>query len=175
MASGLSGAIVVFGGKADRTRLPLHWGTLLTWVIETSREDSQMPDPEVTQPEPDAVPEPEAVPGSEAAPPRPEPPERQTIADAITEFVQMIVDYVRQETGDVVHDKVVVPTQKAGMVIAFAMAAALVMFLGIAFISVALEMVLAQFVGWPAALAITGGLLLAGAGGLSYAKVRNIQ
>lgn len=127
-----------------------------------------MPDPEATQPEYEAEPQ--------AAPPEaPEPPARPTIADAITEFVQLIVDYVRQETGDVVHDKVVVPTQKAGMVIAFAMAAALVMVLGIAFISIALEMVLAQYVGWPAALAITGGLLLAGAGGLSYAKVRQLQ
>jgi len=127
-----------------------------------------MPDPDVTQPQPEAA-------AAPPEPPQPDAPQRPKIADAITEFVQMIVDYVRQETGDVVHDKVVVPTQKAGMVIAFAMAAALVMFLGIAFISVALEMVLARFVGWPAALAITGGLLLAGAGGLSYAKVRNIQ
>ncbi len=127
-----------------------------------------MPDPEATKPEYEAEPQ--------VAPPEaPEPPARATIADAITDFVQLIVDYVRQETGDVVHDKVVVPTQKAGMVIAFAIAAALVMFLGIAFISVALEMVLARYVGWPAALAITGSLLLAGAGGLSYAKVRQLQ
>ncbi len=128
-----------------------------------------MPDPEDTQSEPGVPPQAEPASGA------PEPPARASIADAITEFVQLIVDYVRQETGDVVHDKLVVPTQKAGLVIAFAIAAALVMFLGITFISVALEMVLARFVGWPAALAITGGLLLAGAGGLSYAKVRNLQ
>jgi len=125
-----------------------------------------MPEPEVTQTEA----EPQSAP-----PEAPEPPARPTIADAITDFVQLIVDYVRQETGDVVHDKVVVPTQMAGQVIAFAMAAALTLFLGIAFISVALEMVLARYVGWPAALAITGGLLVAGAGALSYAKVRKLQ
>jgi len=122
-----------------------------------------MPDPEVTQPEADAE------------EPRPEASERATIADAITDFVQMIVDYVRQETGDVVHDKVVVPTQKAGQVIAFAMAAALVLFLGIGYISVALMMILASYVGWPVALLIIGGVLVAGAGGLSYAKTRSMQ
>jgi len=136
-----------------------------------------MPDPEPTQqPEPGAAPGPGVAPEPEAsAQPGPAAPARATIADAITEFVQMIVDYVRQETGDVVHDKVVVPTQKAGQVIAFAMAAALVLFLGIGYISVALMMILAGYVGWPAALLIIGGVLVVGAGGLTYAKMRSIQ
>lgn len=120
--------------------------------------------------EADAVP-----PAAGVTPPRAEAPERPRIADAITEFVQMIVDYVRQETGDVVHDKIVVPTQKAGQVIAFAMAAALVLFLGIGFVAVGLMMLLAGLVGWPAALLIIGGVLIVGAGGLTFAKVRRLQ
>lgn len=116
-----------------------------------------------------------APPGVDPATPPTEPPERISVGIAIAEFVQMVVDYVRQETGDLVHDKVVVPTQKAGQVIAFAMAAAFVLLLGVGYISVALMMILADFVGWPGALLIIGGVLVLGAGGLTYAKVRRIQ
>jgi hypothetical protein len=125
-----------------------------------------MPEPEMPQPEPETAQETGTAPES---------PKRATVADAIADFVQMIVDYVRQETGDVVHDKVVVPTQKAGQVIAFAMAAALVLFLGIGYISVALMMILASYAGWPAALLIIGGVLVVGAGGLTYMKMRRLQ
>jgi len=107
--------------------------------------------------------------------PAPEGPPRATIADAVADFVQMFVDYVRQETDDLVHDKVVLPTQKAGQVVAFALAAALVLFLGIAYISVSAMMLLAYFVGWIAALAIIGSVLVIGSAGLTYAKMRSIQ
>jgi hypothetical protein len=86
----------------------------------------------------------------------------------------MFVDYVRQETGDVVHDKVVLPTQVAGQVVAFALAAAAVLFLGIGYISVAALMVLASYVGWPAALAIVGAALVIGAAALTYVKMRKV-
>lgn len=125
-----------------------------------------MPEPEMPQPEPETAQETGTAPES---------PKRATVADAIADFVQMIVDYVRQETGDVVHDKVVVPTQKAGQVIAFAMAAALALFLGIGYISVALMMILASYVGWAAALLIIGAVLVIGAGGLTYMKMRRLQ
>ena len=107
--------------------------------------------------------------------PAAEKPSRPTIADAVADFVQMFVDYVRQETGDVVKEKIVRPTQKAGQVVAFALAAAAVLALGIGYLSVAALMVLAQFAGWPGALAIVGALLVMGAGGLTYAKTRSIQ
>lgn len=103
------------------------------------------------------------------------PPSRPSIADAITELIQMFVDYVRQETDSIMHEKVVVPTQKAGQVVAFALAAAMVLFLGVAYLSVSAMMLLAHFVGWIAALAIIGAVLVVGAGGLTYAKMRSMQ
>jgi len=114
-------------------------------------------------------------PAPDAAPPFEEGPKRATVADAIADLAQMVVDYVRQETGDVMREKVVLPSQKVGQVIAFAIAAALVLFLGVGYISVAALMVLASYVGWPAALAIVGALLVIGAGILTYAKMRSIQ
>lgn len=111
------------------------------------------------------------VPGQEP----PQAPPRPSIADAIADLVQLFVDYVRQETGDIMREKVVLPTQKAGQVVAFALAAALTLLLGIGYLSVAAMMLLAHFVGWIAALAIIGAVLVIGAGGLTYAKTRSIQ
>ncbi len=112
---------------------------------------------------------------SSAEQPQPSPPPRPSIADAIADLVQMFVDYVRQETEGIMHDKVVVPTQKAGQVVAFALAAAMVLFLGVAYLSVSAMMLLAHFVGWIAALAIIGAVLVIVAGGLTYAKMRSMQ
>ena len=59
--------------------------------------------------------------------------------------------------------------------IAFALAAAALLFLGIGFISVAVLLVLAHYLGWPGALALIGVVLLIGAGVFTYLKVRSIQ
>lgn len=103
------------------------------------------------------------------------PPERGTIVDAVTDLVQLLVDYVRQETGDIYREKVVLPTQKVGQVLAFALAAAAIIVLGIVYISVGAMILLAEFVGWPVALFIIGGVLVLVAGGLTYAKTRSLQ
>ena len=122
----------------------------------------------------DRVPGTDAEPG--AVPPAPdEVPSRPTVAQAAADFVQMSVDYVRQETEGVMRDKVVQPGQKLGQVFAFAIAAALVLFLGVGYLSVAALMVLASFVGWPAALAIVGGVLIVVAAILTALKMRSIQ
>jgi protein-S-isoprenylcysteine O-methyltransferase Ste14 len=97
------------------------------------------------------------------------------VADAVADLVQMSVDYVRQETGDVVHDKVVVPTQKAGQFVAFALGAASVLVLGICFIAVGALMLLASFIGWVGALLAVGGLMVLIAAFLTYLKTRSMQ
>lgn len=144
-------------------------------------------------PEPDATPEAQPNPSSPSAQPS-DPtgpqgsvgagpsdaetgaqPAGKTIADSVADLIQLFVDYVRQETESVVRDKVVLPTQKAGQVVAFALAAAMTLFLGIAFVAVGSLMLLAYFVGWIAALYIVGAVLIGGAAGLSYAKVRKLQ
>ena len=107
--------------------------------------------------------------------PTPDPVERPTFGQAIAEFIQLMVDYVRQETDDLVREKVVLPTQAAGQVVAFALAAAGVLLLGIGYLSVAAMMVLASWVGWPGALAIIGGVLVIGAAALTGAKMRKVQ
>lgn len=105
----------------------------------------------------------------------PESPARPSVADAVTELVQMSVDYVRQETGDVVREKVVLPTQKAGMVVAFALGAASVLVLGICFIAVGALMLLASFIGWVSALFAVGGFMVLVAAFLTYLKTRSLQ
>ena len=101
--------------------------------------------------------------------------QRVTTIDAAADLLQMVVDFLRQETEGLVREKVVMPTQQAGMVVAFALAAAAVLALGVAFIAVAALLVLADWLGWPLALLVVGLVLIAGAAGFSAAKVRRMQ
>jgi hypothetical protein len=72
-------------------------------------------------------------------------------------------------------DKVVLPGQQLGMLVAFAMAAAVLLVVGLCFLFVAFLMVLAGFIGWPGAFAVVGIAILIGAGVLTYLKMRSIQ
>jgi hypothetical protein len=123
------------------------------------------PDPEPTPP-PDPQPEPE---------PEPDAPKPESLVDAIADLMQMAVNYMRQETAGVMRDKVVLPGQVLGAFVAFALAAAFLLALGIGFIAVAVLLVLAHYLGWPGALALIGVLLLIGAGVFTYLKVRSLQ
>lgn len=100
---------------------------------------------------------------------------RPGVADALADFVQLFVDYVRQETGDLVKDKVVSPVQKAGQVVAFALAAAMVLALGVGFVAVGLLLLLAQWLTWPGALFLIGGVLLVAAGLFTFLKMKKVQ
>lgn len=102
-------------------------------------------------------------------------PERESLIDAIADLLQMAVNWLRQEAASVMRDKVVLPGQQLGMLIAFAFAAATLLVVGLLFIFVAVLMVLARYLGWPGALALVGTLILIGAATLTYLKVRSIQ
>ena len=122
--------------------------------------------------------------GSSAAPDvaSPEPPrdeapvtERENVIDAVADLLQMLVNWLRQEAAGIMRDKVVLPGQQLGMVVAFAMAAAALLVVGLCFLFVAFLMVLAGYIGWPGALAVVGAAILVGAGVLTYLKMRSIQ
>ena len=108
------------------------------------------------------------------APPVPEP-KAETLTDAVADLLQMAVNYLRQETAGVMRDKVVLPAQQLGKMIAFAQAAAFLFALGLGFVAVALLLLLAQFLTWPGALGAIGAALLLGASLFTYLKVRSTQ
>ncbi|HEY5539999.1 MAG TPA: hypothetical protein VIL41_00930 [Coriobacteriia bacterium] len=113
---------------------------------------------------------------SAAGAPEPQPePKSETLVEAIADLLQMAVNYLRQETAGVMRDKVVLPGQQLGRLIAFALAAAFLLALGLGFVAVALLLVLANYLTWPGALGLIGGLLLVGAAAFTYLKVRSIQ
>ena len=125
------------------------------------------------------TPEAEREAGRETAPaqePTSEPaPSEPSLIDAGADLVESVVDYVRQETGDLVHDKVVVPLQKAGGTVALALAIASALIVGILFIAAGLLALLGQWLGWPAALLAVGGVLVCGAAVLAYVRTRSMQ
>jgi hypothetical protein len=103
------------------------------------------------------------------------PTEAAGLIDASTELVQTVVDYVRQETGDVVREKIVLPTQRAGGTVGLAIGVALVLFAGIVFVSAGALILLASWIGWPAALFAVGGVLILVSAGIAYARSRSMQ
>jgi len=102
-------------------------------------------------------------------------PQRESVIDAVADLLQMLVNWLRQEAAGIMRDKIVLPGQKLGMLIAFAMAAAVLSVVGLCFLFVAFLMVLAGWVGWPGAFALVGGSILVVAGILTYLKMRSIQ
>jgi hypothetical protein len=110
-----------------------------------------------------------------AGEPLPAPPEGGSLVDSGAELIQTVVTYVRQETGDVVREKIVQPTQKAGTTVALAIGVAVVLVTGVLFVSAGALILLAQWIGWPAALFAVGGVLILAAAGIAYARSRSMQ
>lgn len=128
--------------------------------------------------ESEPVPEPEAVLGSETHVPPPEEPadvSRPGIIEAVADLLQFIVDWLRQEAGSIMHDKVVIPAQKLGLTLASGCAAASLAALGIGFISVGVFMLMGQWLTYPGALLLVGGVLVLGAVIFTVLKMRSMQ
>lgn len=106
--------------------------------------------------------------------PEPEP-HGETLVDAIADLLQMFSGWVRAEAADIVRDKFVLPMQQLGLTLASASVAGCLVVVGLQFIFVAVLLILAQWLGWPGALLLVGGLILAGAGIFTYIKMRSIQ
>ncbi len=109
-----------------------------------------------------------------AAAPDPEP-RGETLVEAIADLLQMFSGWVRAEAADIMRDKFVLPMQQLGLTLASASVAGCLVVVGLQFIFVAVLLILAQWLGWPGALLLVGGLILAGAGVFTYIKMRSIQ
>lgn len=103
------------------------------------------------------------------------PPETMPIIDAVQDLTQTAVDYARTQIDDIMQEKVVLPAQKLGTVIASAVAAAQLLVLGLGFVAVGLMILLAKYITWPGALCLIGAIFLIGAGVFTYLKVRSMQ
>lgn len=123
--------------------------------------------------EPKLEPEPQPMPPPE---PKPEPKSGyELLIDSIADLLQTASDWVRQEAGSIVREKVVLPIQKLGLTLASASAAGCLLVVGLTFIAVALYLVLASAVGHPGALAIIGGVYVIAAAVFIVIKVRSMQ
>lgn len=101
--------------------------------------------------------------------------EPRTVVDAVADLLQTVVDYLRQEAGALVRDKLAVPLQRVGLVIAWAGAAASVFVLGVLFVSAGVLLVLAKWLGWPGALFLVGGVLILGFVVFTALKMRSMR
>lgn len=97
------------------------------------------------------------------------------IIDAIADLLQTASNWLRQEAAAVVREKIVLPLQRLGLTLASAAAAAALLAVGLIFIAVALFLLLAQWVSYPGALLIIGGVYVLASLIFLVIKVRSIQ
>lgn len=97
------------------------------------------------------------------------------IIDSVADLLQTAVDWLRQEAGALVREKVVLPIQRLGLTITSAIAAATLLVIGLLFIAVAVFLLLAELVGYPGALLIIGGIYVLASLAFLVIKVRSMQ
>jgi uncharacterized protein (DUF486 family) len=102
-------------------------------------------------------------------------PEERTVIDAAADLLQTIVDWLRQEGEAFVKNKVVLPLQRLGLTVFSAAAAATLLALGVVYISVASLLLLAEWLTWPGALYLIGGVLVVASAVFLYFKTRMVQ
>lgn len=99
----------------------------------------------------------------------------EVIIDAVADLLQTAAEWVRQEAEAVVREKIVAPIQKLGLTLASASAAGCLLVVGLVFIAVALFLILAEWVGYPGALLIIGGVYVLASLVFVVIKVRSMQ
>jgi hypothetical protein len=98
-----------------------------------------------------------------------------SIIDGVADLLQSSSDWLRQEAGDIVRERIVLPLQRLGLTLASASAAGCLAALGLAFIAVAAFIFLAQWLTYPGALLAIGGVLVAVSVVFTIVKMRWIQ
>ena len=88
----------------------------------------------------------------------PDPVDDRTLIDSVADLLQVVVDWLRQEAESTVKNKIVLPLQQLGLTMLSAQAAVSLVLMGVIFISVGSLILLAEWVGWPFALYIVGGV-----------------
>ena len=97
------------------------------------------------------------------------------IIDAIADLLQSASDWVRQEAETTIREKVVLPIQRLGLTLASASAAAMLAAFGLMFIAVAVFLLLAEWLGYPGALLLIGGVYLLASVVFIVIKTRMMQ
>lgn len=98
-----------------------------------------------------------------------------SIIDGVADLLQSASDWLRQEAGDIVRERIVLPLQRLGLTLASASAAGCLAALGLAFIAVAAFIFLAQWLTYPGALLAVGGVLVVVSVIFTIVKMRWIQ
>jgi hypothetical protein len=91
---------------------------------------------------------------------RPEGPKTgvEGIIDALADLLQTAADWLRNEAASIVRNQVVLPIQRLGLTLASASAAGCLVAFGMMFIAVAVFLLLAQWLTYPGALLLVGGV-----------------
>lgn len=113
--------------------------------------------------------------GSTSKTAEPATPSERTIIDAAADLLQTVVDWLRQEAEEAVRSKVVLPLQRLGFTLAAMYVAATLMIFGLIVIGIATMIMLADWLSWPGALYLVGGVMVLGAAIFAFIQGRLMQ
>ncbi len=101
--------------------------------------------------------------------------DERTVIDAVADLLQTIVDWLRQEAEAVMKDKIVLPLQALGFTLFFGLAASGLIMAGLLMVSIASILWLAEWLTWPGALLMIGGVQVILATVALYFRIRTTQ
>ncbi|HEX9093949.1 MAG TPA: phage holin family protein [Coriobacteriia bacterium] len=97
------------------------------------------------------------------------------VLDSLVDLLETARDWIRQEAEAAVKEKVVYPLQRLGITLASAIAAAVLLVIGLIFIAVSAVIALGNAIGYAWTFFLIGAVYLIGSAVFLYIKVRSIQ
>lgn len=102
-------------------------------------------------------------------------PEKKSLVELITELVDMVNRFVREQAHATLQKAIVQPLQKLGLNLAFTIVAGAMLAIAVIFLAVGSFLFLAQAVGYPWAYVIIGVFYVAIAAVLIWLRTRSMQ
>ena len=104
-----------------------------------------------------------------------EAPEEKSLIELVTELIDMVNRFVREQAHDTLQKAIVLPLQKLGLNLALTIVAAMLTAVALIFVAVGSFLLLANAIGYPWAYLLIAFVYLAGAAVLVWLRVRTVQ
>lgn len=113
--------------------------------------------------------------GADAPAAPPEPAEEKSLIELITELVDMVNRFIREQAHDTLQKAIIQPLQKLGLTLAFTIVAAMLIAIALIFVAVGCFLLLAGAIGYPWAYLLIAFVYLAVAAALMWLRTRTRQ
>lgn len=102
-------------------------------------------------------------------------PPGRSLSDAVVELMEAVIDWFDHEVETVVREKIVLPSQKLGLMLVAAVSAGCLAVVGILFLMAGVFMLLGEAIGYAWTLLLLGAVLLVKSAIFLAIRFRNTQ